>query len=182
MAATDHASNRTRCRSCGRGLPFEAWTRGLDRCAACAGPRAVRQRAATAAYAPPPAPGAGSFRSHRDYERMLDEVPQELVDELARAVEDEARARSINPAGDGADSLFRGFIEEVGFGESRREISYALWGFAIGFVINVALMKYVQMAAAAPMSAVLGPMLIGGVVAGATCAAIGWGLARLRER
>jgi hypothetical protein len=32
------------------------------------------------------------------------------------------------------------------------------------------------------MSEFAGPMLLGGVLAGLTCAAIGWGIARLRER
>lgn len=32
------------------------------------------------------------------------------------------------------------------------------------------------------MSQFMAPLLIGGVVAGITCAAIGWGLARLRDR
>ncbi len=73
-------------------------------------------------------------------------------------------------------------IAELGIGQSARERNWAAWGFAAGFATNTLIAKYAQMTSAAPMSQFIGPMLLGGVLAGAACGAIGWGLARLRER
>ena len=72
-------------------------------------------------------------------------------------------------------------LEELGIGRSQRELSWAAWGFAGGFGANVAIAKYAQMASGATMGEFIGPLLVGGIVAGACCAAIGWGLAKLRE-
>jgi hypothetical protein len=69
----------------------------------------------------------------------------------------------------------------MGFGETRREFQWATWGFAIGFAANVVLAKYAQMSSGAPMSQFFGPLVLGGLVAGATCGLIGWGAAKLRE-
>jgi hypothetical protein len=110
------------------------------------------------------------------YERLLDDIPDELIDELVAALEAEAarlESAPLNPV--------REVIAELAIGNSPREVHWAAWGFAAGFAANVALAKYAQMTAGAPMSRFILPMLIGGVVAGATCAAIGWGLARLRQ-
>ena len=64
----------------------------------------------------------------------------------------------------------------------RASCNAAAWGFAAGFAANVLVAKYAQMESASPMGQFIGPLLIGGLLAGATCAAIGWGFAKLRER
>ncbi|MEO8538610.1 MAG: hypothetical protein ABI577_02640, partial [bacterium] len=109
------------------------------------------------------------------YERMLDAVPDELIDELVAALEAEA-ARL--PA---TKSPVREVFDEIGIGRSARERHWASWGFAGGFAANVAIAKYAQMATGAPFSQFIVPLLIGGVVAGLCCSAIGWGAAKLRE-
>ena len=73
-------------------------------------------------------------------------------------------------------------LREIGFGKSAREVQWAAWGFAGGFAVNVVLAKYAQMASGASMAAFVIPMLAGGAIAGITCAAIGWGFAKLRDR
>jgi hypothetical protein len=117
------------------------------------------------------------LQAEDDYERLLDTLPDELIDELVAALE--AEAATLPPAP--AASPMRGVLEELGVGRSARERQWAAWGFAGGFTANVALAKYAQMASSAPMSEFLGPLLVGGVVAGLCCAAIGWGVAKLRE-
>lgn len=109
------------------------------------------------------------------YERMLENVPDALIDELVAALEAEA-------AKDAPKSPVHEVLDEIGFGRSAAETHWAAWGFAGGFAVNVALAKYAQMASGGSMAEFLAPMLLGGVVAGLTCAAIGWGLARLRVR
>ena len=47
--------------------------------------------------------------------------------------------------------------------------------------LNVAIAKVTQMSSGAPMSDFVLPLAIGGIVAGGTAAAIGWGLARLAD-
>jgi hypothetical protein len=106
---------------------------------------------------------------------MLDDIPDELVEELVAALEAEAARLAATPA-----NPVREVFAELGIGQSPRERHWAVWGFAVGFAANVALAKYVQMTTAAPMSQFIGPMLLGGMLAGATCSAIGWGFARLR--
>jgi hypothetical protein len=73
-------------------------------------------------------------------------------------------------------------LGDMGVGASPREGQWAAWGFAAGFAANVALAKYAQMQTSSPMSQFMVPMLIGGVIAGFACAAIGWGVAKLKDR
>lgn len=161
---------RTRCATCEGVLTFEDFSTGAgSRCRSCtARGGIVRRRSA-------PAPASYAAEAG-EYERMLDSIPDELVDELVAALEAEAARRSTGPASQVAE-----VFEELGLGRSQRELAWAAWGFATGFGGNVAIAKYAQMASDAPMSQFVGPLLIGGVVAGACCAAIGWGLAKLRE-
>ncbi len=76
----------------------------------------------------------------------------------------------------------RGVAQELRLGRSKGEFQYAFLGFAGGFAINVGLMKYVQMSSGATLDAVFAPMFLGGLMTGATCAVIGWGIAKLKER
>lgn len=175
--ATDEPG-RARCSRCGTGLGFDAWSAGQDRCEQCAG--AAAGPAATYVRGPG-APGRARPQSDEElYLQLLDEVPDSLIDELVAALEAEA-AREATPVGVPAGTV-QGALHEMGIGISPREGSWAGWGFAAGFAANVLLAKYAQMASGAPMSAFVAPMLLGGMVAGAACAGIGWGLARLRER
>ncbi|MCO5200943.1 MAG: hypothetical protein M9925_04505 [Chloroflexi bacterium] len=167
---------RTRCSSCARPLGFDDWSNGSDRCQPC-----VRARSAAARTPAPPDPlsfGHAAFAARANaYERMLDDIPDELVDELVAALEAEAaRMPSVGP------NPVREVLSELGLGRSPRERHWAAWGFAAGFAANIVIAKYAQMTTAAPMSQFIGPMLLGGLLAGATCSAIGWGFARLRER
>ena len=172
--------SRTRCAGCGKGLGFEDWSAGSSRCASCVGIPGASGPAATFARSSPPARATrgNTPPSAETYERLLDSVPDELIDELVAALEAEAaRTPQI-----GAPNPVQEVLQEIGFGRSAREMQWASWGFAIGFAVNVALAKYAQMASDASMSAFLAPMLAGGGIAGLTCAAIGWGFAKLRER
>ncbi len=72
-------------------------------------------------------------------------------------------------------------LDDLGVGRTAREKHWAAWGFAAGFGANVAIAKCAQMATGAPFTQFIGPLLLGGVVAGVCCAAIGWGAAKLRE-
>lgn len=169
---------RTRCASCGNGLPYEAWSRGRATCAACSS----RHEAPAAVYVRGPKP-AGAQRQAATgadaaaYERLLDEMPDELVDELVAALEAElARVeRKETPK-----TAVHEVLEDLGFNRSQGEFQWAAWGFAAGFAANVGLAKYAQMASGGSMAEFVAPMLIGGLVAGATCAAIAWGLAKLK--
>lgn len=171
--------SRTRCAGCGKGLGFDDWSSGSSRCASCArapagsGPAATFVRTQSPAAArPAAAPSAEA------YERLLESVPDELIDELVAALEAEAartpRTDTPNPVQE--------MLQEIGFGRSAREMQWAAWGFALGFAANVAMAKYAQMASGASMATFVVPMLAGGAIAGATCAAIGWGFAKLRDR
>lgn len=166
---------RTRCAACERVLTFEDFAAGGNRCLGCAkaGPRG-EPRIIHRNRRPQPPPLALS--EAEQYERMLDAVPDELIDELVAALE--AEAAKLPPV---SDNPVRDVLAEIGFGRSARERAWAAWGFAAGFGANVAVAKYAQMASGAPMRDFVGPLLIGGCVAGAACAVIGWGLARLRE-
>ena len=110
---------------------------------------------------------------------MLDEIPDELVDELVAALEAEAERRQQPRSA--PEAAVREVLDEIGFGRSPFEYQWAAWGFAAGFTLNVALAKYAQMSTGSSMSEFIGPLLIGGVAAGAACGAIGWGLAKLRH-
>lgn len=165
---------RTRCVSCSRPLGFEDWSAGSDQCQQCfrpaarpASPRAARRESDQAALA-----------AHANtYERLLDDIPDELIDELVAALEAEAaKLPPIQP------NPVREVIAELGIGQSVRERHWAAWGFAAGFAGNILIAKYAQMTTSAPMSQFIGPMLFGGLLAGVACGAIGWGLAKLRER
>ncbi len=174
----DQASVRSHCVTCGRRLGFDEWSRGLDRCPYCtsvpnrrraARKRAPRQRAATAAYT-------------NDYLQLLDEIPDELIDELAAMVDAEVGRRPHLAAKlTGAQSGSESITDEIGFGQTSREFHWAAWGFAGGFGLNVVLAKYAQVSANAAMDEFIAPMLLGGLVAGLAGAAIGWGAAKLRE-
>jgi hypothetical protein len=112
-----------------------------------------------------------------EYERMLDSVPDELIDELVAALEAEAAKVALRPRGP-----VREVLEEIGgVGRSPRERPWAAWGFAGGFAANVLIAKYAQMATGAPFGQFVVPLLVGGVLAGVCCSAIGWGAAKLRE-
>lgn len=114
---------------------------------------------------------------------MLDEIPEELLDELVGMLEAEVERRPAlaeRMASTETPGL-QGVAEEIGIGNSAREYWWAAWGFATGFAGNVILAKYAQMSAGAGMDEFVGPLLIGGIVAGSACALIGWGIAKLRE-
>lgn len=165
---------RTRCGSCEKVLSFEDFSAGGNRCLRCSkypqgSPQFVRGPRK-------PEPVIGGYSDDEEYERMLDSIPEELVDELVAALEAESARRATGPA-----SQVGELFEELGIGRSQRELSWAAWGFAAGFGANVAIAKYVQMASGAPMGQFIGPLLIGGMLAGVCCAAIGWGIAKLRE-
>lgn len=168
---------RTRCTGCGQALGFDDWSNGSNRCSACAG-QGIRKRKNAANYvAGPTVPATSSYASEAvAYERMLDDIPDELVDELVAALEAEAARRASEPM-----SPIRDVLEELSMGSSPRERPWAAWGFAAGFALNVALAKWAQMSTGGSFADFITPTLVGGLVAGATCAAIGWGFARLRE-
>lgn len=173
---------RSRCALCGRGLGFDEWSEGGGLCVRCAdgdgghGPAAAYTRSPAIGT---PAGRAAVTQEYVAYERMLDELPDELVEELIAALEAEA---AITPARAAAGtSQVRELLTDIGFGSHSREGLWAAWGFAAGFAANVAIAKYAQVASGAPISQFVAPLLVGGVVAGAACGAIGWGLAKLRE-
>lgn len=171
---------RTRCASCGKGLAFDEWSSGNNRCTSCARVPTPSGPAATFIRGRSPASVARSqaAASAEAYERLLQNVPDELIDELVAALEAEAARTPVS----GAPNPVQEVLREIGFGRSAREMQWAAWGFAAGFAVNVALAKYAQMASGASMSAFVVPMLAGGGIAGVTCAAIGWGFAKLRDR
>jgi len=172
---------RTRCDSCGKGLRFAEWSQNGGRCDGCSrvprmqGPAATYVRGPSAATQTRQAVAADAAA----YERLLDELPDELVDELVAALEAEAARLDRHPAP--AQGSFQEVMQDIGIGRTPREMQWAAWGFAAGFAANVVLAKYAQMQSGAPMGQFVGPLLIGGVVAGMTAGAIAWGLARLRD-
>ncbi|MGE3077180.1 MAG: hypothetical protein AB7N24_19570 [Dehalococcoidia bacterium] len=113
---------------------------------------------------------------HQDDDEYLDDIPQELINELVAALEAEAARRPIT-----TDNPVRDVLDDIGLGRSTLEKQWAAWGFAGGFAANVLIAKYAQMSSSASMGQFIGPMLLGGCLAGVACAAIGWGLAKLRE-
>lgn len=165
---------RARCGDCGRALLFDDWRKGADRCRDCLG----RERRAPATAAPLVArPVAADFRRN---ERMLDEIPEELIEELVAALE--AEAAKLGPRATTPASPLREVLNEMGVGSSPHEVGWTAWGFAIGFGANIALAKYAQMSSGASFASFAVPLFVGGMVAGMACAAIGWGLARLRDK
>lgn len=172
-----------RCSSCGKGLPFIVWSRGGERCEGCSRVPSMSGPAATFVRGPSPASERARIAAEAaQYEKLLDELPDELIDELVAALEAEASKMEAEPAPLGVAEPLREVLEEIGFGRSAREMPWALWGFAGGFALNVAVAKYAQMVSGSPMSEFMGPLILGGLLAGATCAAIGWGLAKLSDR
>lgn len=171
--------SRTRCTTCGKGLAFDDWSSGNSRCTSCAHEPGAFGPAATFVRGPSPASARSEVAaSSAAYERLLENVPDALIDELVAALELEAARTPVI----GASSAVQEVLQEIGFGRSAKEMQWAAWGFAGGFAVNVVLAKYAQMASGASMSAFIVPMLVGGAVAGLTCAAIGWGVAKLRDR
>lgn len=170
----------SRCTSCGRRLPFERWSAGHDACAGCdlagAAPAAVFERSAGTALVAPDVHRALAEEYAR-YERVLDELPDELVDELVAALEGELEARRRAPG----PGLIGDALDEIRAGRAAGELRWAGWGFTAGFAANVLLAKYAQVTSGGTMGEFLAPMLLGGVVAGGACAAIAWGVARLRS-
>jgi hypothetical protein len=165
---------RTRCSNCQKVMSFEDFSAGGPRCISCS--KGIVKRNRPPGFVPGPPPAVRSPRSEEEaYERMLDGLPDELIDELVAALEAEAARAPV------ASNPVREVLSEIGIGRSQRERVWAAWGFAAGFAGNVLIAKYAQMSANSPLSQFIGPMLIGGAVAGACCAAIGWGLAKLRE-
>jgi hypothetical protein len=185
----EQAGVRTRCARCGKGLAFDEWSSGLTECERCMGELFGDEPAATFVRGPGGSPRAaasparpGSYAEQAaGYEQLLDDLPEELIAELVAALEAEA-AKDSPDASERPDTALRELLEDIGFGSSQQEFQWAGWGFAAGFALNVAMAKYAQMTTAASMSQFLLPMVFGGVVAGAACAAIGWGFAKLRER
>ncbi|MGH2632498.1 MAG: hypothetical protein ACRDG3_03725 [Tepidiformaceae bacterium] len=183
---TEDTLARPRCLDCGKGLSFDDWSEGVRTCAACIA--SMRTAGPAATYVPGPRPRARAAAAPplrrqvadeaAEYERLLAELPDELVDEIIAALEAEAEkmAAPASPV-----TAMKDVLEDIGFGQSPREWQWAVWGFAGGFCANVLVAKYAQMQAGASMASFLMPMLVGGLVAGSACAAIGWGLARLRD-
>ncbi len=167
---------RTRCTSCEKVMTFEDFSTGGPRCVSCS--RIVRRQPRDQFVAGPrrPRPAAVRDAEDDDYERMLDSIPDELIDELVAALEAEAAKLPLS-----ARSPVREVLDDIGIGHSAKERHWAAWGFAAGFAANVAIAKYAQMATGAPFGQFVGPLLLGGVVAGLCCAAIGWAVAKLRE-
>lgn len=172
---------RTRCASCENVLSFQDFSAGGTRCLSCTRAglptefvRGPRIRRTNARNAPPRQPQRRD--DAHSYEEFLDGLPDELIDELVAALEAEAAKLPPSPT-----NPVRGVLDELGVGRSSRERHWASWGFAAGFAANVVIAKYAQMASGASMSEFIGPLLIGGGVAGLCCSAIGWGLAKLRE-
>ncbi len=120
---------------------------------------------------------AETAASYAANERILDDLPDSLLDEIMAALEDESAA-----ADGPARPVLLDIISEIGIGTSASEWQYALWGFAAGFTGNVLLAKYAQMSSGAPMADFVGPIVFGGLVAGGAGALIGWAAAKLREK
>ncbi|OAI40843.1 hypothetical protein AYO38_05010 [bacterium SCGC AG-212-C10] len=161
------AAARARCLSCGVGLAFDAWSRGEDLCTLCEG---LMDSGPAATFVRGPVTGRTTPAQAQDLD-----VPDELIAELLAALEAEGARRTA------AASPLHEVLDELGVGKTAREWQWAAWGFAGGFALNVAVAKYAQMATSATMGEFVGPLLVGGIIAGAACAAIGWGLAKLKE-
>lgn len=161
-----------RCEACGARLAFEAWSEGQRRCRLCEDLSA--SPAATFVRGPVVPPGRIVHRGRP--KPPPDPLPDELLDELVAALEAEAAAGAGEPRG-----ALQELLEELRPGSSARELQWSAWGFAGGFGANLLVAKYAQMTTGAPTSEILAPLLVGGLVAGFACAAIGWGLAKLRE-
>ncbi len=162
----DDTQVRSRCASCRRILSFDEWSSGYELCAGCARNRNAPGPAAMFVHGPAPARSPAA----------APDLPEEIFAELLAALEAEARSPSAPQQG-----ALREVLSEIGIQRSARQLQWTAWGFAAGFAGNVAVAKYAQMTTGAPMGQFVGPLIIGGVVAGAACALIGWGFSRLRE-
>jgi len=175
----DNVAVRARCGACGVGLRFDDWSKGRDQCRACSAKAKAKDEARS--YVPGPVGGgidvASPAPAGDEFARLLDDLPDELVEELASALE---AAAMPQPAPDD-ESAVSGFLAEVGFGSDPRELLWATWGFSVGFGANVAVAKLAQISAGAPISDLMVPIIAGGLIAGGAGAAIGWGLAKLKE-
>lgn len=165
----------TRCHGCGDPLAFREWSTGSDVCRQC------RQSARGSRTTAPAGRAQPAEDDYESYVRMLDELPDELVDELVAALEAEA-AREPVALPSPAVTAMQDVLREIAGPRSGRDIQWAAWGFAGGFALNVLVAKYAQMTSGGPLTEFLVPMLFGGVLAGAACGAIGWGVSRLRDR
>lgn len=165
------APSRTRCEVCGAGLSFHAFEQGQTLCRMCLQVNAVP--AATFV----PAPRTGMPPRQRRVAPPADQ--DDILDELIRSLEAEA---ALTPGQPGQQESVRAVLQDIGFGQSTSELPWAMWGFAAGFTLNVAVAKYAQVTSGAPLGEFVPAFLFGGMVAGAACAGIGWGLAKLRAK
>lgn len=169
-AAAAEAPVRARCEGCGTGLSYQAWERGESLCRLCrqveAGPAAT--------FLPMPRTGARAYVQPKKRE-----TPDELIDELIARLEADAAAA---PLADNRPDSVGAVLRDIGFGQSERELPWAVWGFALGFTLNVVVAKYAQMTSGAAMSEFIPAFIFGGIVAGAAGAGIGWAVAKLKER
>ncbi len=170
-AATAEAPTRARCEGCGTGLSYHAWEQGHTLCRMC-----VQVGTAPAATFIPVQRTGVPARPRR-----VAPPPNQddLIDQLIASLETESALSQGQSAQ--SDSM-RGVLQDIGFGQSSSELPWAAWGFAAGFTLNVVVAKYAQMTSGASMGEFMPAFVVGGIIAGAACAGIGWGIAKLRER
>ena len=161
-----------RCDACANGLDFESWASGAARCRRCAA-----ESGSTIDYVVGPGP-AEVPRAPVDDEAWVGDLPPEMFDQIA---EELLRTERETAARQPSASVLRQLLAELDLSASAKETRWASWGFAAGFAGNAAVAKYAQMTTDASMSDFIAPMVLGGLVAGATAGVIGWGAARLRE-
>ncbi|MFN0146818.1 MAG: hypothetical protein ACKVT1_09920 [Dehalococcoidia bacterium] len=182
----DEVVTRSRCAACGRRMPFDDWKRGASDCASCRRPEAAAPFPAMTAPPRPQPARAAQPADYRQHQRLLDDIPEGLIDELVEALERETASRSGAAPGKSPSPpmvpAIKEFVQELGIGTDPRELTWAAWGFAAGFGGNLILAKYVQMTNGASFSSFVVPLLLGGIVSGTACAGIAWGFTRLRAR
>lgn len=111
---------------------------------------------------------------HGRYERLLEDVPDELIDELVAALEAEA-ARDPEI---GAANPVQEVLREIGFArDAVGRVGFRCWVRGQRGTRPVRPDGEWRL-----MAAFIVPMLAGGAIAGAPCAAIGRGFAKLRDR
>lgn len=173
MARAADAGAVARCASCGGGLAFAAYQRGETLCHVCL----QMQDEPGATFAPGPKARAIVTRPRR---APAQAVPDELLDELILSLQQSEGIAEQVPTPQGRETV-REVLRDIGVGESDRELPWAAWGFALGFVANVGVAKYAQISTGATMTEFIPAFIVGGVVAGAACGAIGWAIARLKS-
>lgn len=168
----DEALSRARCTVCSRGLTFEEWTLGRQRCSTC------RARARSLS------PLSDSESAPIDYTQLLDEVSDDLLQEVLALLDEEQKQRASHrePVLPPDPTPLARFLADVFGPASMRERKWAAWGFALGFVANVVMAKLAQVTSGAPLVEIVVPLLLGGVTAGGIGAVIGWGFSRLWDR